>query len=1131
MRNQKFAGICVVFLIALLGLHVTAQDTPEIADLVDLETVEADYTGLIDGATPYFEIPFNVRRTGSTIVIDLYKLSGDLDTLLFLVDGAGNIVASNDDRSSESRDSLVRFPQAAAGQYRAVATRYKIERGSTRGQFAMNIDVEEDPEVIIDPPVTRGALIDAGFPEIEVRPEAEWAVLAYYGGDTNLEPFIINDLNELERGGGSTDRVHVVAMMDRHPEHYNNPDPEEDWDTTRIYEITGSDNPAPEPGEVASISSRLIADLGTRNTGAGVNLAQFLVWAIRNYPAQNYIIALASHGAGWQGVITDETAARNMGLEDYSIITVPEIRGAFQAALNESGHDRFALLVNDACYMSSVEYYGAINEFFDFSYGSAEIVVNPALDMSLLLDSLQQQYNAENFRALGQRLIDQYIDVDSQLTRVSDVVYLTNSVTRMSDFGAVAEAVEAFAAVVNEQPDTRIAELARARGNTYTYSAYSGLDTLVDVGHLMRRVLIETRDEDLAAAASDVLEALDESLVYGRSGPRAADYTSQYNIYFPNYREDFRAEYFDQTTLGEWSRMLRNYYNYFTPEPWTGDRETVPFHPPVSPEIRVTDRHPDGTMSLRNPGLSGVEIVGRNITYVDVTTDRVMPDGSAVRVAKERLLLDTVENGEFVRLSKYDDGVNQLNIGWDGALPQVTDGDVTHDEFLTITDEIATLEGRYREPGGETWYDVVVMFPRDGGSSERIINRSESTGATAVIDIPINSEFQTFVRNVSADGREIREEGNVYTWGANGLSWSMEPAPNGNYRVGALVTAFGGSTGFAETQYEVDNTGLPADLRASTRLDLGVTLTHPDSWNRLAFFNPPFVWRTANEGGTQNKTIYLPYPEDQTPDEIMARILELYPDIQPDGEPEPITVQGIDGLRMDYTVTDADGVTYDGRGFTTNTGFGLFIAAEVAQDSDGDLDALWDDLLESTSLFEAIPPNVRYENQWAFDSGPDPENEQLEFVYPVRGDWLANRTKSGAWLRYAPAADSNSFIATARFNVQSQLLGNPSALASLITGYAVQDVDKLVITGTNALTAKNHEWQTTLYEAERGDVSVIGRVYVTVANNRAYAIWVETPLDDTRFELLPQMEITVDGASIQPTELDPPPAEVMDASS
>lgn len=81
------------------------------------QAVEADFIGTIDDERPFIEFPLRVAITGSTVTIDMAKTSGDLDTLLYLVDDKGSIVAQNDDRPATEgfapSDSLLVFPQAA----------------------------------------------------------------------------------------------------------------------------------------------------------------------------------------------------------------------------------------------------------------------------------------------------------------------------------------------------------------------------------------------------------------------------------------------------------------------------------------------------------------------------------------------------------------------------------------------------------------------------------------------------------------------------------------------------------------------------------------------------------------------------------------------------------------------------------------------------------------------------------------------------------------------------------------------------------------------------------------------------------------------------------------------------------
>src|SRR5262245_61955735 len=47
-------------------------------------------------------------------------------------------------------------------------------------------------------------------------PQREWTILYYLDADNDLEPYMLNDVDEMEVIG-STDNINLVAMLDRHP--------------------------------------------------------------------------------------------------------------------------------------------------------------------------------------------------------------------------------------------------------------------------------------------------------------------------------------------------------------------------------------------------------------------------------------------------------------------------------------------------------------------------------------------------------------------------------------------------------------------------------------------------------------------------------------------------------------------------------------------------------------------------------------------------------------------------------------------------------------------------------------------------------------------------------------------------
>ena len=101
--------------------------------------------------------------------------------------------------------------------------------------------------------------------------------------------------------------------------------------------------------------------------------------------------------------------------------------------------------------------------------------------------------------------------------------------------------------------------LGEARANTYTYTSFLRDNTRIDLGSLMGRVIALSDDEELINAAQAVLAALDRGAHLQQWRASIVNqYASYYNIYFPDTSEDFKSEYFEQSPLKEWGRMLRN---------------------------------------------------------------------------------------------------------------------------------------------------------------------------------------------------------------------------------------------------------------------------------------------------------------------------------------------------------------------------------------------------------------------------------------------------------------------------------------------------------------------------------------------------------------------------------------------
>jgi clostripain len=152
---------------------------------------------------------------------------------------------------------------------------------------------------------------------------AEWTVMVYLDADNNLESAGIDDINEMEIVGSTTE-VNIVVQVDRIPysvlasnnEGYADDISNSNWTTTRRYYITQDFDPV-------QINSQLKSDLGELNMGDSQTLIDFTNWATINYPARKYLLVIWNHGGGFRSL----SLTKDIAWDDTSggdKITMPE---------------------------------------------------------------------------------------------------------------------------------------------------------------------------------------------------------------------------------------------------------------------------------------------------------------------------------------------------------------------------------------------------------------------------------------------------------------------------------------------------------------------------------------------------------------------------------------------------------------------------------------------------------------------------------------------------------------------------------------------------------------------------------------------------------------------------------------
>ncbi|GIV16532.1 MAG: hypothetical protein KatS3mg022_1967 [Armatimonadota bacterium] len=187
----------------------------------------------------------------------------------------------------------------------------------------------------------------------------EWTILVFMNAANNLEPDSVDDMNEMEQLGSTSD-VNIVVQWKRIA---NYDSTNGDWKTTRRYYVTKDSDPE-------TVNSNLLVDMGTGvDMGSPNTLRDFLQWGVRSFPARKYMVVIWNHGAGWRAYRDRlNLFARGVSYDDN---TGNHIR-IWELPLALSAGVRWDIIAFDASLMQMLEVAYEIRHLGDYIVGSEE---------------------------------------------------------------------------------------------------------------------------------------------------------------------------------------------------------------------------------------------------------------------------------------------------------------------------------------------------------------------------------------------------------------------------------------------------------------------------------------------------------------------------------------------------------------------------------------------------------------------------------------------------------------------------------------------------------------------------------------------------------------------------------------
>lgn len=674
-----------------------------------------------------------------------------------------------------------------------------------------------------------------------VRQGQTWTILLYQDADDKvLEQDIFIDFNEAERVG-STDRVRIVAQMDRYQGGFNG---DGNWTDTRRFLLQQDDDLNTIGSPFQSIGE---ADMSDPQT-----LVDFVTWGIQEFPADKYVLIMSDHGMGWPGGWTDpepRTAVRsNIPLARAlgDALYLQDIDAALQAIRDQTGIDAFELVGMDACLMGHMEVFTMMAPHSRYAVASQEVEPAVGWAYTAFLSQLAQNPDVTG-RELGQWIVDTYIVGDQRVLdpAARQAFVGGRGATAEQVASQLAQGVTLAAVDLNQIPasldglnrfalylrgmDQRV--VAKARTHAQSFTSIFGQQvpaSYIDLAHFAALLVRESGDQQLRAVVEDMFGSFQNAVVAETSGRQKPGATGL-SIYFPNSQlyssaaagpQSYipMAERFASVSL--WDDYLTYHYTGRSFQDNAGslsipDRtETI-----VAPGLGAIGLSPLGVSADTVTGGTGETILmsadvdGENIGYIYLFAGFYDRAANSVNVID----MDYIDSGDTREIDgifypDWGEGAFTLEFEWEPIVFAINDGQSQVVALLqpqtygqAPEDAIYAVDGIYTFATGERRFAQALFS--DEALQQVIVYRDTEEGMPTPGTIsgapwpatPVAGDTFTVLElwyDLDANGQLVNqsyEEGGTLTFGDDLWTYDIFDAPAGDYSIGFIVEDLDGN--------------------------------------------------------------------------------------------------------------------------------------------------------------------------------------------------------------------------------------------------------------------------------------------------------------------------------------------------
>jgi len=314
----------------------------------------------------------------------------------------------------------------------------------------------------------------------------KWTIMVHLAADNNLYSYGNEDLNEMCEGLKS-DNINVIVLFDGTAK-----------GDSAIYKI--------KPGgkDIVNDGGAVIPPNKEINSGDPKLLAKFTQWAIKQFPAEHYMVDIWDHGSGiFKGgkKITKSFAYDDSGTN----METKDLTSIFSAASQAAGK-KIDILGFDACLMSHLEIAYQVKDFCNILVASEETEPGDGWYYKTWLEGIGK--SAMTPAEVSGILVDTYVQsYQNGPQSGSDVTLSATDINLIT--GQFLPAFNQLGAALQKSLSVNKQAIANARSSTESYSN----SDCVDLGHFLKNIQKEKLSSDVLGLATNALSLYERSIM------------------------------------------------------------------------------------------------------------------------------------------------------------------------------------------------------------------------------------------------------------------------------------------------------------------------------------------------------------------------------------------------------------------------------------------------------------------------------------------------------------------------------------------------------------------------------------------------------------------------------------------